>query len=152
MNFCVLTGRATRDAELKVSKQSGRQYCMFRLAVDGGYRGRDLPRETDFLTCLAFAKLGEYIARTLKKGMKIVIVGKIKEYEREDEYGFKRHDTTIIVREADVLDRIVPRDPVEDLMDGNGEVLIPKEITQSVLKQIDTTDIDMPEEFIGRIE
>lgn len=152
MNFCILTGRATRDAELKVSRNSGRQYCMFRLAVEGMYRGKDRPKEVDFLTCLAFAKQGEYLARNLKKGMKIAVVGTVKSYEREDEYGFKRSEVSIVVRQTDVFDRIKPKDPVEDLVDGNGEVLIPKEITQSVLKQIDATDIDMPDEFIGRIE
>jgi hypothetical protein len=37
-----------------------------------------------------------------------------------------------------------------DIEDANGDLLIPREITKSLIKQIEVTDEDIPDELLGR--
>ena len=110
-----------------------------------------MPREVDFINCLAFQRQGEKIGRELKKGFKIVVYGSIKTYERYDEFGAKKQEIVVVVRQHEWFDKIPRRDALADLVDGDGELLVPKEITQSVIKQIDGMDEDMPEEFVSEL-
>ena len=145
MNIVIVSGNACRDAEAKVSTKSGKPFTVFRLAVDGGYRGAGIPHETDFITCMCFGKSGETLHRTVKKGMRIAIIGKLKTYDRIDQFGSKRQETVIKVVTYEWVDLRRDTNPLEDLADSEGEYLIPREITRSLLRQIDATDEDIPE-------
>lgn len=62
MNIIILTGRLTRDPELKTG-QSGKAYARFTLAVE-----RPMQKdETDFINCVAFGKTAELIGEYLRK-------------------------------------------------------------------------------------
>ena len=61
MNLVVLTGRLTRDPELKFG-QSGKAYSRFSLAVDRPFQ----KGETDFINCVAFGKTAELIGEYLR--------------------------------------------------------------------------------------
>ena len=62
MNVIILTGRLTRDPELKFG-QSGKAYSRFTLAVD-----RPMQKgEADFINCVAFGKTAELIGEYLRK-------------------------------------------------------------------------------------
>ena len=59
MNLIILTGRTTRDPELKFG-QSGKAFCKFTLAVNRVYK-KD---EVDFINCTAFNKITVTISNT----------------------------------------------------------------------------------------
>ena len=73
MNLVVLTGRLTRDPELKFG-QSGKAYSRFSLAVDRPFQ----KGEADFINCVAFGKTAELIGEYLRKGRKVGVNGRLQ--------------------------------------------------------------------------
>ena len=90
MNRIVLLGRLTKDIELKYS-QSGTAYCSFTLAVNR--RGKD--KEADFISCKAFSKTAEFMAKYMSKGRQIALEGRIQtgSYDKD---GTKVYTTDVI--------------------------------------------------------
>ena len=82
MNLVVLTGRLTREPELKYG-QSGKAFCRFSLAVDRPFK----KGEADFINCVAFGKTGELVSEYLKKGNKCGVQGRMQmnSYEKDGE-------------------------------------------------------------------
>ena len=81
MNTINLTGRLTRDPELRYS-QNGTAVTAFSLAV-----ARQFNRDTtDFIDCVAFGKTAEIIAHHLNKGSQIGVTGslQIESYTKKD--------------------------------------------------------------------
>ena len=81
-NLVILTGRLTREPELKYGA-SGNAYCKFTLAVNR--MKKDDP--ADFIFCSAFGKTAELIAQYVKKGNQLGVQGRIQQetYEKDGE-------------------------------------------------------------------
>ena len=81
-NLVILTGRLTKDPELKYSA-SGTAYCKFTLAVNR--MKKDDP--ADFIFCSAFGKTAELIAEYVKKGHRLGVQGRLQQdtYEKDGE-------------------------------------------------------------------
>lgn len=60
-------------------------------------------QDADFITCKAFNKPGEFVAKYFKKGMKIGIAGRIQtgDYEKD---GVKHYTTDVIIEEAEFVE------------------------------------------------
>ena len=98
MNLVVLTGRLTRDPELKFG-QSGKAYSRFTLAVD-----RPMQKgEADFINCVAFGKTAELIGEYLRKGRKAGVTGRLQmgKYEVNGE---KRTSYDVVVDTIEFLE------------------------------------------------
>ena len=98
MNIIILTGRLTRDPELKTG-QSGKAYARFTLAVE-----RPMQKdETDFINCVAFGKTAELIGEYLRKGRKAGVTGRLQmgKYEVNGE---KRTSYDVIVDSIEFLE------------------------------------------------
>ena len=82
MNLVILTGRLTKEPELKYSA-SGTAYCRFTLAVNR------MKKEdgADFISCTAFGKTAELIGEYVKKGHQLGIQGRLQQdtYEKDGE-------------------------------------------------------------------
>ena len=89
MNKAMLTGRLTRDPDVRYS-QGENQMCIsrFTLAVDRRRtRNQDGNGQTaDFISCVAFGKTGEFVEKYARKGMKFDVVGRIQtgSYQNKD--------------------------------------------------------------------
>lgn len=98
MNKVILTGRLTKDPEVRYS-QGENATCVARytLASDRKYSKAD-DKQTDFINCVAFGKSGEFAEKYLKKGIKILVVGRIQtgSYEKD---GKKVYTTDVVVEE-----------------------------------------------------
>lgn len=97
MNKVLLAGRLTKDPDVRYS-QGENAMCIARynLAVDR--RGKD--KEADFISCVAFGKSGEFAEKYLKKGMKIIVSGRIQTGNYTDkETGKKVYTTDVVVEE-----------------------------------------------------
>lgn len=81
-NLVILTGRLTKDPELKYGA-SGTAYCKFTLAVNR------MKKEdgADFIFCSAFGKTAELIAEYVKKGHQLGVQGRLQQdtYEKDGE-------------------------------------------------------------------
>lgn len=93
MNKTELTGRLTRDADVRYGGQdNSTAIARFTLAVD------DRGKETDFIACKAIGKLGEWVEKYTHKGTKLELVGKIKtgSYDKD---GSKVYYTEVLAQE-----------------------------------------------------
>lgn len=98
MNLVVLTGRLTRDPELKYG-QSGMAYCRISLAVNRA-RKRD---EVDFINCVAFGKTAELIGEYFRKGSRIGVEGNLQ-MNRYEVNGEKRTSYDVAINQIEFLD------------------------------------------------
>lgn len=102
MNSVNLTGRITRDPELKQKTNGDGSYMFFCLAVDGG-KDKNSNKLTDFIDCIAYDKQAGFLSSYAKKGDLLEITGKIHTSEREDSEGNKIKRVTIIAYNVGIL-------------------------------------------------
>lgn len=111
MNKVILMGRLTREPDIRYSNNNGDQLCIarFTLAVDR----RAKKDETDFISCVAFGKLGEFIEQYVRKGTKLAITGRIQtgSYEKD---GQKVYTTDVVVEEAEFAESKKAEDKTEE--------------------------------------
>lgn len=94
LNHATIMGRLTKDPELRRTG-SGIAVTSFTVAVDRDFEN-DGERETDFIDCVAWRGLGEFIARNFHKGKMIVVSGRIQQRNWKDKDGNKRRNTEIV--------------------------------------------------------
>lgn len=110
MNKVILIGRLTRNVEFKTTT-NGYTVASFNIAVD-----RNLSKESknaaqlkgeptaDFINCVAFGKVAEFLANYNQKGSLIAVEGKIQTRSYEDKTGKKVYATEVVVSNANKLD------------------------------------------------
>ncbi len=104
MNKIILLGRLVKEAELK-STQSGKNVAIFTLAVDRPFTGQDGKREADFVNCQLWGKSAEVLARTVSKGQRVLVDGRlqIRSYTAKD--GSKRYATEVVCNSFEYIER-----------------------------------------------
>lgn len=94
LNHIDIMGRLTRDPELRATG-SGLSVCSFTVAVDRDY-SQNGERETDFIDCVAWRKVGEFVARNFTKGSMIVVSGRLQMRGWTDKEGNKRRTAEVV--------------------------------------------------------
>ena len=101
MNKVILMGRLTADPSTKYSQgEKPMAVTRYQLAVNRRFKREGEP-EADFLACVTFGKAAEFAEKYFRKGLKIVISGRIRTGSYVDRDGIKRHTTDIVVEEQD---------------------------------------------------
>lgn len=75
MNKIIIMGRLTKDPET-LATQSGTNLARYTVAVDRKYK-KEGSQSTDFFNCTSFGKQADFVAKYLKKGVKVVISGEM---------------------------------------------------------------------------
>ena len=85
INNVVLVGRLVRDVDLKYTN-GGKAATNFTLAVNRDFKNEQGVNEADFISCAAFGKQAENMARFLGKGSLIGVEGRIstRSYQAKD--------------------------------------------------------------------
>ena len=96
MNKVLLTGRLTKDPELRTTS-SGISQTRFTLAVNRRGTGENGQREADFISCVAWRGTAEAIAKYLKKGRELAVEGRIQTGSYDAQDGTKRYTTDVVV-------------------------------------------------------
>ena len=96
LNRVVLTGHLTKDPELKVT-QSGLSVVQFVIGVQRQFARKDGEREADFISCVAWRKTAENIAKYFKKGQLIGIDGRVQTRSYDDKNGQRVYVTEVVV-------------------------------------------------------
>lgn len=96
MNIAILMGRMTRDPELRYTS-NGKAYTTFTLSV------QKTKNEAEFIDCVAWEKTAENIAEYFRKGIRILIQGRlnVSSYEQNGE---KRKSTKVQVFSFEFVD------------------------------------------------
>lgn len=115
MNKVILCGRLTADPDVRYSQgENPTAVAKYSLAVDRKYSKGD-ERQTDFINCVAFGKSGEFAEKYLKKGMKILVTGRIQTGSYTNKDGQKVYTTDVVVEEhefAESKQTAAPAEPV----------------------------------------
>lgn len=96
MNQVVLTGRLTKDPELKTTS-SDKSVASFNLAVDKYGEG------ADFINCVVWGKQAENLCKYQEKGSLIGLSGRISTRTYDDAKGNKQYITEIVADSIEFL-------------------------------------------------
>ena len=102
INRVVLTGHLTKDPELKIT-QSGLSVVQFVIGVQRQFAGKDGVREADFISCVAWRKTAENIAKYFKKGQLIGVDGRIQTRSYDNRDGQRVYVTEVVVENFSFL-------------------------------------------------
>lgn len=118
LNKAILTGRLTRDPELKHT-QNNTPVVSFSLAVDRNYGGCSAERQTDFIDIVAWRRTAEFVSQWFKKGQMAIVVGSIQSRRWQDKNGANRVSIEVVADEVQFGESKKSRDNNGDYQ-GNG--------------------------------
>ena len=96
MNKVILMGRLTRDAEVRYSQgDASTAVARFSLAVDRRFK-RDNDDSADFISCVAFGKVAEFMERFGRKGTKFLLEGRIQTGSYTNRDGQRVYTTDVV--------------------------------------------------------
>lgn len=85
VNFCILIGRLTRDAELKYVS-SGQPVCKFDIAVNKRKKqGEQWVEEAHFFSVVLWGRQGETLNQYLIKGKQVAVEGELHQNRWEQD-------------------------------------------------------------------
>ena len=96
MNQVVLTGRLTKDPELRTTN-SDKSVASFTIAVDKYGEG------ADFINCVVWGKQAENLCKYQEKGSQIALSGRISTRTYDDAKGNKQYITEIVADSIEFL-------------------------------------------------
>lgn len=116
INRVNISGNLTRDPQLR-SSQSGTSVLSFSIAVNDRRRNQDGEWEDypNYVDCVAMGGRADWLARTLSKGSKVALEGKLRYSSWETKDGQKRSKLEVMVEAIEVFDK--PKPPSSDTYD-----------------------------------
>lgn len=139
MNKVILMGRLTRDPEVRYSQGAEPMaVARYTLAVDRRGRREDNGQNADFISCVAFARNGEFAEKYLRKGTKIAITGRIQTGSYNDREGRKVYTTDVVVEDQEFAESKSTQNggnqqaPPEQSAAGDGFMNIPDGIDEEL--------------------
>lgn len=101
MNKLILMGRLTKDPEVRYSQGNNTiAIARYTLAVERKFK-RDGEPNADFINCVAFGKNGEFAEKYLRKGIKILVEGRIQTGSYANKDGVKVYTTDVVVESCE---------------------------------------------------
>jgi single-strand DNA-binding protein len=132
MNTVVLIGRLTKDPEVRYT-QGQNPICIARytLAVDRPHT-KD---KTDFISCKALGKSGQFAEKYLHKGTKISVCGRIETGSYQNKEGKTVYTTDVIVDDHEFVESKAAEasaNASNTQTDLSGFMAIPDDITEEL--------------------
>ena len=103
INRVVLTGRLTRNPELKTT-QNGLSVASFTLAVNKQFTDANGNRGADFINCVIWRKSAENLCKYTHKGSLIGIDGRLQTRSYDNNNGQKVFVTEVVVDSFSLLE------------------------------------------------
>lgn len=101
MNKVILMGRLTRDPEVRYSQGASQTaVARFSIAVDRRFKREGEP-DADFFNCTAFGKQAEFIERYMRKGIKVVVCGRVQNDNYTNKEGQMVYSVRIMIDEIE---------------------------------------------------
>lgn len=89
MNTVILMGRLTRDPEVRYTQgENSMAVARYTLAVDRRRAADAGGQNTDFISCVAFDRAGEFAEKYFRQGQRVLVRGRIQDPgSRQKEHG-----------------------------------------------------------------
>ncbi len=102
MNKVIVMGRLTRDPDVRYTQgEQSMAVARFTIAVDRKYKKEGDGQSADFLSCVTFGKIAEFIGKYCHQGTKLVVEGRIQTGSYTNRDGIKVYTTDIVVESAE---------------------------------------------------
>lgn len=104
MNKVILMGRLTRDPEIRYSQgEQSTAVARYTLAVDRRFvRNNGGDQQTaDFINCVAFGRSAEFAEKYFRKGLKIIVTGRIQTGSYTNRDGQKVYTTDVVAEDQE---------------------------------------------------
>ena len=106
MNNIILTGRLTKDVEMRYIPVTGTPVATFTLAVQRDYIKKDGTRDVDFIPVEVMGKVAEFCKNYLSKGRLVAVQGSIRVDRYQDKATKEfRVFTKVSARSIQALDK-----------------------------------------------
>ena len=143
MNKVILMGRLTRDPEIRYSSgQNSIAVGRFNLAVDRRFKKEGEEQQADFISCVAFGKIAEFLEKYTRQGTKLVIEGRIQTGSYTNRDGNKVYTTDVVVEDQEFAEskaasqangnNYTPARPEPSAASGDGFMNIPDGIDEEL--------------------
>lgn len=129
MNKIILTGRTTKDAEVRYNGENA--IASFTMAVDRKFKQEGRP-DADFIRCVSFGKQAEFAEKYLHKGIKILVTGRLQTGSYDDKDGKKIYTTDVIVEEIEFCESKKASQESTPSQDASGFMPIPADIAEEL--------------------
>lgn len=102
MNKVILMGRLTRDAMTRYTEGAEPMaVSRFTIAADRRIQREQEGQTADFIPCVAFGKLGQFMEKYGQKGIKFVVEGRIQTGSYTNKEGRKVYATEVVVEKVE---------------------------------------------------
>ena len=102
MNKWIGMGRATRDPDIRYSQgENAMAIARITLAVDRRFKRDGDEQTADFISCVSFSKVAEFMERYVKQGTKLVIEGRIQTGSYTNKDGQRVYTTEVVVENCE---------------------------------------------------
>lgn len=146
INSVVVTGRLTKDVDLKMSG-NGKYYCNFTIAVNRTIPG-DGQKNTDFFWVSCFNKTAENLSRFTSKGSLIGVEGRLQQQEFQDQNTGKTTSKTQII--ADKITFLSTNNQKQSNYNDTTEMIVNNNFNNNFNNMQQTKQQEMDLGFIGR--
>ena len=142
INRVVLTGRLTRDVELRATP-SGANVASFTIAVDGFTKDQNnaTVNQASFINCVAWNQSAKFVSQYCKKGTLVAVEGRLqsRSYDRKD--GTKAYVTEVVI---DRVENLSPKDSnsVQDSENNNSFSI--DDTDENENQELSYSDDDLP--------
>jgi single-strand DNA-binding protein len=106
LNKVQIIGNLGADPEMRFTS-NGQGVSTFNVAVNRRYQTREGEQreETEWVRCVAWAKLAELVSQYVTKGSQIYVEGRLQTRQWEDKEGQRRYTTEVVAKDVQFLDR-----------------------------------------------
>ena len=105
MNKTIIMGRLVADPECRVSAgENSMTIARYRLAVDRRRRSASEESITDFFNVVAFGRSGDFAEKYFKKGMRVLVTGRLQTGSYTNKDGVKINYVEIVAEEQEFAD------------------------------------------------
>lgn len=142
MNKVILTGRLTRDPELRYTANN-KAVCDFTIATNRPVV-RDGERVADFINCRVWNKTAENLDKYQTKGNMIAVSGRMQVENYQDKEGKNRRNTYVLVEDLEYLEQKKENKQGETKQLEEENEFKDFKATTEVQYQFDYTDEELP--------
>lgn len=104
MNRVIISGRLTADPVVKYGEDDQVSMVRYTLAVHRQGRKNAENDKVDFIDCCAFGKGAQFAAKYLRKGVKIILSGRLGSGNYEGKDGRKVYFTNVIAESQEFVE------------------------------------------------
>lgn len=144
INNVVLTGRLTKEPELKYSN-GDKNMCFFTLAVNRNFKNANGEYDADFINCVVYGNSADYLVNHCPKGILVGVVGNIRTGKTIDKMtGETKYFSNINVNQVNKLEKTEQTYNNYGYNQTYNQTQVDKQVVNDFLNLDNINDDDLP--------